>query len=58
MINTNYKDKLNIETGQDNRKDIVKEHFSRRSEYWDSLYNESNEKLSFTRYELKKRNSF
>lgn len=37
------------------RKNIVKEHFSKRSEYWDSLYDESNQKQNFTRFELKRR---
>lgn len=37
------------------RKNIVKEHFSKRSEYWDSLYDDSNQKQNFTRFELKRR---
>ena len=37
------------------RENIVKKHFSRKSEYWDSLYDESEKKQSFTKFELKRR---
>ncbi len=37
------------------RERTVKEHFSRRSEYWDSLYSEPEGPHAFTKYELKRR---
>jgi ubiquinone/menaquinone biosynthesis C-methylase UbiE len=37
------------------RKNIVKEHFSKRSGYWDSLYDDTNQKQNFTRFELRRR---
>lgn len=46
---------MNINEKQNLRKDVVKGHFSRRSEYWDSLYDDSNEKKTFTKFELKRR---
>ncbi len=37
------------------RKNIVKEHFSSSSKYWDSLYSDSDEKQTFTKFELRRR---
>ena len=37
------------------RKKIIKEHFSRSAKDWDSLYSDSDEKHSFTRFELRRR---
>ena len=37
------------------RKKIIKEHFSRSAKDWDSLYSDSDEKHTFTRFELRRR---
>lgn len=37
------------------RKDIIKGHFSKRSKYWDSLYNDTDGKQTFTKFELRRR---
>ena len=37
------------------RKKIIKEHFSRSAKDWDALYSNSDEKESFTKFELRRR---
>jgi ubiquinone/menaquinone biosynthesis C-methylase UbiE len=46
---------LEIKDIDNQRKNVVKGHFSRRSEYWDSLYNDSDGKQTFTKFELRRR---
>jgi len=46
---------LEIKKTDNFRKNIVKEHFSRSAKDWDSLYSDSDEKHTFTRFELRRR---
>ncbi len=46
---------MEIQSTDNSRKNIVKKHFSSHSEYWDSLYDDSDKRQSFTKFELKRR---
>ena len=56
-FSTLIKKEINLEIKKTNnfRKKIIKEHFSRSAKDWDSLYSDSDEKHSFTRFELRRR---
>ena len=56
-FSTLIKKEINLEIKKTNnfRKKIIKEHFSRSSKDWDSLYSDSDEKHTFTRFELRRR---
>ena len=56
-FSTLIKKKINLEIKKTNnfRKKIIKEHFSRSAKDWDALYSNSDEKESFTKFELRRR---
>lgn len=56
-FSTLIKKEINLEIKKTNnfRKKIIKEHFSRSAKNWDALYSDSDEKHSFTRFELRRR---
>jgi len=56
-FSTFIKKEINLEIKKTNnfRKKIIKEHFSRSAKDWDALYSDSDEKHSFTRFELRRR---